>query len=562
MQNLKMFTKFLKKNSYVVVGAFLLSLISAFVVIAFTFVLRFVLDETASSSPVFRIGLLIAFVFLMFVFQLIKSKTVINTSLRIQADILSEYFTNVYNLPLQKIQTTDPGEFLQRIIDVIYVEASLFKKGIPFIVDLCFLVFSVGILTYLNPVNLVFFVVIFPFYFLLQKHLNKKQEQNASVWRKSEEKLTGTILDDLKNILVLKSFNCTNLALDKVAKTQEELLKALATMDTSTVYRNSFTLLFNHLLLVLIFIFQLAIAENNMGQLVQSISLVMFIFGPISGVASYFDDLQKGKVSAGRLSDIMSQSPQKKTPALPTEKHSVETVKIDNVSFSYTDGIDILKNIQLTLHKNEYIAIVGETGAGKSTLLNILLGYVTPQSGQVYFDAVPVSDLSGNTLISYVPQQVYIADDTLRGNITLHKTDYSEELFHTVCNKLGIDAIAKKLPQGYDTPIGGNIAGLSQGQCQLISIARALLKNDFQVLVLDEITSALDISSERRVLDAVAEFRDNRIVVVVSHRLTGITNATKIVFLKDEKIDGINSHQQLLEENHHYKELWDKQFAR
>lgn len=558
MKNLRYFRKFLQSNGKSVLSALIFSLISSILVIGFSFVLRFAIEGINSTESIINISLLLGFVVVIFIFQLLKSKLIVSASLKIQSDIMSSYFKTVYKLPLQRLQTTDPGNYLQRIIDIIYVEASIFNKGLPFIIDCMFLITCILILAWLNSLNLIFLIV-FPFYFVLQKLLNKNQEKNVTQWRMSEEQLCNGILEDLKNIVVLKSFDCTNLALENITQKQTTLLSALGKMDISSAKRTSFTSLFNYLLVVLILCAQLFFSHTNFGDFTQSLSLILFMFGPISSVAFYFDDLQKGKVSAKRLLEIMNTE----TELTAKQKSSltdINSIKLENLSFAYTNENTVLENINLSFKKGEYIAIVGENGAGKSTLLNCILGFLTPTSGNISFDNNSLGEIDSQNYISYVPQQVYILDDTLKENIVLH-SDYLQDQFDTVCKKLAIDEIAKKLPNGWDTNIGGNNAKLSHGQCQLISIARALLKSDFKILILDEITSALDISTERKVLDTIAEFATDRIVLVVSHRLTSITNVTKIVLLENQKVSAVDTHKNLLGNSNYYKDLWDKQFS-
>lgn len=217
-----------------------------------------------------------------------------------------------------------------------------------------------------------------------------------------------------------------------------------------------------------------------------------------------------------------------------------DKVSLRDLTFRYdnTDK-DILKDVNVDIHKNESVAFIGESGAGKSTLLDVLLGLLKPQSGGVYMDDSNIEDIpfQWSDIVGYVPQNVYLLDDTVRHNIAfgIKDKDIDDGKIWEALREAQLDEFVKNLPNGLDTTVGERGVRFSGGQRQRVAIARALYHNP-QILVLDEATSALDNETEKEVMKAIDNFHGKLTIIIVAHRLTTIENCDKVYVVGDGKV--------------------------
>jgi ATP-binding cassette subfamily C protein len=227
-----------------------------------------------------------------------------------------------------------------------------------------------------------------------------------------------------------------------------------------------------------------------------------------------------------------------------------ETLTCDDVSFQYEDApAPALDHVSFTIQRGQSIGIVGPTGAGKSTLVDVLLGLLVPTSGRVLVDGQPLDgrERAWQRQIGYVSQDVYLLDDTLRRNIAFGIPDgaIDEGRLARAVSQARLDEVVTGLPSKLETVIGENGVRLSGGQRQRVAIARALY-HDPPVLVFDEATAALDSQTEREVTEAIAAVHGTRTVIAIAHRLSTVKNCDQLIYLRDGKLAGIGTYQELL----------------
>ncbi|MBF0353759.1 MAG: ABC transporter ATP-binding protein [Alphaproteobacteria bacterium] len=235
-----------------------------------------------------------------------------------------------------------------------------------------------------------------------------------------------------------------------------------------------------------------------------------------------------------------------------------QEIRCERLSYAYPGGDDVLSEVDLSIAKGETVAVFGASGAGKSTLIDVVLGLLAPSRGRVLIDGADLRTRiqSWQLQIGYVPQQIYLIDDSLRRNVALGVADQDIDDNHvrTALDMAQLSDVVAALPQGLDTVLGEQGTRLSGGQRQRIGIARALYR-DPAVLVMDEATSALDAEAEREINRALAELAGARTIIVIAHRLSTVKACQRVIFLKEGRLQATGRFEELAAENDEFKKL-------
>jgi len=238
-----------------------------------------------------------------------------------------------------------------------------------------------------------------------------------------------------------------------------------------------------------------------------------------------------------------------------------KAIKLKDIRFCYTDNsFDVISKINLTIPKNSFIGFAGATGCGKTTLVDIILGLLTPQSGQIIVDNTPITQeniQSWQQKIGYVPQEIYLSDDSVRKNIAfgVSDKDIDDKQVKLAARIAALDAFVEiELPKKYNTIIGERGIRLSGGQRQRIGLARALYRNP-EVLILDEATSSLDGATEEAVLKAIQHAAKSRTVIMIAHRLNTLKDCDQIYIMEKGSIIGQGTYKELIDTNRQFREM-------
>jgi ATP-binding cassette subfamily B protein len=286
---------------------------------------------------------------------------------------------------------------------------------------------------------------------------------------------------------------------------------------------------------------------------------------PINEIAQQYAQIQTALAGAERVFEILDQ-PKEADEGKDTE-FNIENIngelEFNNIEFSYTDAKKVLNGFTLKVNPGEKIAIVGATGSGKTTVVNLLTRFYDIDKGEIKLDGKDIFTLPKHTLrsaIGIVLQDSVIFSDTIENNIKYGRPDASNDDVLKASKMAGVDSFVRKLPDGYKTVLSESGANLSQGQRQLICIARAIL-NDPKILILDEATSNIDTRTEMNIQKAMIALMKNRTSLIIAHRLSTIRDSDKIIVISDGKIAESGNHEELLEQKGHYYTLYQNQFA-
>lgn len=307
-----------------------------------------------------------------------------------------------------------------------------------------------------------------------------------------------------------------------------------------------------------------AVNPFTVGQLSCCLSYANQYTKPFNEISGVVTELQNALACAARLFELIEEEPQIPEPEDAEVIEDAEgNVSLDNVSFSYSPDRKLIENLSLSVKSGQRIAIVGPTGCGKTTIINLLMRFYDVNGGAVYVEGTDIRNITRDSLRSsygMVLQETWLKSGTVRENIAMGKPEANEEEIVSAAKASHAHGFIKRLPNGYDTVIAEDGGNLSQGQKQLLCIARVMLCLP-PMLILDEATSSIDTRTEIKIQEAFASLMKGRTSFIVAHRLSTIREADVILVMKDGHIIEQGNHEQLLERKGFYYRLYNSQFA-
>lgn len=293
-------------------------------------------------------------------------------------------------------------------------------------------------------------------------------------------------------------------------------------------------------------------------------SLVGYVLTPVGKLISSNQTIQDAMIAADRLFQIMDlEREQDENNKILLKPEMVGNIQFENVAFRYGSRKQVFESLNLTIHKSETTAIIGESGSGKTTLVSLIQNLYPIQSGSIRIGDYNINQINNESLrqiVGTVPQQIELFAGSIIENIALGDFEPDMQRIMQLCDQLGIKDFIEKLPNAYLTQIGEHGVSLSGGERQRIAIARALYKNP-EILIFDEATSSLDSISEKYVkttLSALA--KDGKTIIIIAHRLSTVKHADTIIVLENGKMTESGTHDQLIQTDGVYSKLWNEQF--
>lgn len=484
-------------------------------------------------------------------------------------DIRRDAFDKIEILPLKYIDSHAYGEVVSRVI----TDVDQFADGLLMGFTQLFtsVVTILGTLVFMFRENIPITLVVIcltPVSILVAGFISKRTYSMFMLQSQTRGEQTAYIEEMIGNQKVVQAFGYEEEALHNFEEINERLSKySLRAIFFSSI-TNPATRFVNGLVYTGVGITG-AISVIN-GSLTVGI-LTAFLnyanqytkpFNEISGVVT---ELQNALSCAKRIFELIDEEPQIPDAAEAVELTAVEgEVKLDNVEFSYTTEKKLIENLNLFVKPGQRIAIVGPTGCGKTTIINLLMRFYEVNSGSISVDGQDIRQVTRKSLrtnYGMVLQETWLKSGTIRENICMGKPDATEEEMLKAARAAHIHSFIKRLPQGYDTVISENGEDLSQGQRQLLCIARVMLCLP-PMLILDEATSSIDTRTEIKIQEAFMTMMKGRTSFVIAHRLSTIKDADLILVMRDGHIVEQGRHEELLEKQGFYSELYNSQFVR
>ena len=387
--------------------------------------------------------------------------------------------------------------------------------------------------------------------------------------QKLTDKLNEVTRENLMGIRVVRAFNAEEYQQEKFQNVNNSLTNLqLFNQKAMSIMAPVMYLVMYMLTLVIYFIGAYLIKDALMadkigifGNMVVFSSYAMQVIMSFLMLAMIFMILPRAQVSASRINEVLDTR-LSVIDGNVTNKDEVGTVEFRNVSFKYPDAEEyVLRNISFKANKGDTVAFIGSTGSGKSTLVNLIVRFYDVTGGEILIDGVSTKDLTrGNIhdLFTMVLQDTWVFNGSIKDNIIYNTSDVSMEMVESVCKTVGLDHFIKTLPDGYNTILNDNDS-VSAGQRQLLTIARGMIQNA-PFLILDEATSNVDTRTEELVQKAMDKLTEGKTSFIIAHRLSTIKNADLILVMKDGNIIETGTHDELINKNGFYAELYNSQF--
>lgn len=482
-------------------------------------------------------------------------------------DIRNEAFQKIEILPLKYIDGHPHGEIVSRVIaDVDQFADGLLMGFTQVFTAMATIIGTLGFMLSINVKITMVVVLITPVSFLVANFISKRTFSMFKLQSETRGKQTGLIDEMIENQKVVQAFGKGEDVLQKFGKINEELRTCSLKAIFFSSITNPCTRFVNSLVYTGVgFTGALAVIRGNMsvGQLSCFLSYANQYTKPFNEITGVITELQNAIACAQRIFELIEEEPQ-----IPDAENAVDLtdisgeVEIENVSFSYLPEQKLIENFNLHVQPGQRIAIVGPTGCGKTTLINLLMRFYEVNSGHILVDEIDIQEMTRKSLrtgYGMVLQETWLKSGTIRENICMGKPGASEEEMLTASKAAHADAFIRRLPQGYDTYISEDGGSLSQGQKQLLCIARVMLSNP-KMLILDEATSSIDTRTEMKIQEAFARLMEGRTSFIVAHRLSTIKEADLILVMREGQIIEQGNHDTLLKQGGFYQKLYLSQF--
>lgn len=484
-------------------------------------------------------------------------------------DIRKEAFRKIEILPLKYVDAHPQGEIVSQVIS----DVDQFADGLLMGFTQLFtgVITILGTLIFMISINFkitLVVVLITPLSLFVAKYIAKNTYQMFRVQSETRAEQTGFIDEMLGNLKVVKAYGHEEESMEKFEEINERLRKASLKATFFSSITNPSTRFVNNVVYAGVgFTGAMAVVSGSMtvGGLSSFLNYANQYTKPFNEISGVLTELQNALACAARIFKLIDEEPQ--IPELEDAvvlKDAKGKIELKNVDFSYVPDKDLIEDLNLSVKPGQRVAIVGPTGCGKTTLINLLMRFYDVDEGAICVDGNDIRDLTRHSLrknYGMVLQETWLKAGTIRENIAFGKPDATLDEIITAAKAAHAHGFIKRLPQGYDTVIAEDGGSLSQGQKQLLCIARIMLCLP-PMLILDEATSSIDTRTEIKIQEAFAKLMEGRTSFIVAHRLSTIKEADIILVMKDGKIIEQGDHEKLLAAGGFYATLYNSQFAK
>ncbi len=494
-------------------------------------------------------------------------------------NIIKEMRDDVYEkynrVPIAYLYKESKGNLVQlEIGDIENIANGMFSVFKSLIEGVLTILITIVMMFYINWILAIGVILLSPLSVLMSRFVANFSHKYFKKQAELQASLNAISFESINNIELIQSFNYEAKSKQKFAKGNENLKKHGRIALFSASWINPSTRLVNNTIYAIIGIAGIIMialtslsnealinlhATMSIGALASFLSYTNQYSKPFNEISSVMSEYETAIFSLKRLNNFLNEEDDLDLGT--KEISNIEEIDFSHMDFSYDKNVPLIKDFNQVIKKGQKVAIVGPTGAGKTTLINVLMNFYSLLGGDILFNKVSQKDIKKSSLrnnFGMVLQESWIFSGSVMDNIRYGKLDASEEEVIATCKAIHIDSFINTLPFGYNSKVS-NKEGLSEGEKQLITIARVmLLKPD--IIILDEATSSVDTRSEKLINEAFDKMMKGRTSIVIAHRLSTIVSADIILVLKDGKVVEQGNHQSLLKEKGFYYKLYNSQF--
>lgn len=560
-----------QKKMIIITG--IMSLIITAIGLAGSYAFKFLVDGVFGNESIFHcvdegieaFAVLLFAVFLLYIIRLIvqilRGKLVTFMTKRINFPLMLGYYEHLVDLPMNFFSSHKTGDILSRFNDASKIQEALSNVMLSFTIDFIMVAFAGVILYEVSvPMFVVAFAIIILYVLISGLYIRPLEMRNRQIMEEGGM-LHSYMKESVDGIQTIKAFHAETHIKERTRELftifQEHGVKA-AMLSLSKESIIEFFTAVGTLVLLWVGAIQILRGEISLGSFVTFHVLLGYFLTPIKNLTELQSTLQTAMVAADRLNDILDR---KTEEFVGQDKCESGDICMKNVDFRYGNRQLVLKDLSITVRKGQRVALVGSSGCGKTTITKLLMGFYSPEKGNISIGDKGIGNISLDSLrkqVAYVPQETFLLSTSLRDNLTLGcEREISDNEIMTMLKLCGCSFV-EKMPFGLDFKLEENGMNLSGGQRQRLAIVRALLRNP-QILILDEATSNLDSIAENALQSTLKEIDKDMTVIMVAHRLNTVTSCDKIFVLDNGSLVEEGTHKELLECDGIYKKLWEHQ---
>ena len=499
-------------------------------------------------------------------FMFIEGWLMSNISQNLTYDIRKDISKKINTLPMGYFEQRTVGETLSRVTNDVDTLGQSLNQSFTQIIANTTMVLGVLVMFTISPLMTLIAIVILPVSGILLGLLTKASQKYFTGQQKSLSDVNGQVEESYAGQNIISAFNHKDKSIKEFnAKNGELYASSWKANFFSGLMFPVINFVGNLGYVGIVFSGGLLVAKGTIGvgDIQAFIQYIRNFTQPIGQIAQSMTEIQKMAAAGERVFEFLDAKDEEVVETTEIIENKEGNVIFDHVRFGYVEDQIIIKNFTSDVKKGEMVAIVGPTGAGKTTMVKLLMRFYELNGGSILIDGKDISKLSKEELRSYftmVLQDTWLFKGTIMENLRYGRLDATDEEVIEAAKAAHIHHFIKTLPGGYDMELNEDASNISQGQKQLLTIARAILA-DKPILILDEATSSVDTRTEVLIQKAMNKLMEGRTTFVIAHRLSTIRNADKILVLKDGDIIEQGNHDELLEQKGFYSELYQSQFA-
>ena len=498
--------------------------------------------------------------------QWILSQLTNKITYNITNDLRDRIFEKIHLLPLKYIDQHPHGDIIGRVInDIDLIGSGLLQSFTSLFTGIATIVGTIIIMCLINLTIAAVVIVLTPLSLLVASLIVKRTHLYFQEQLEIRGDMNGYIEEMIGNQRLIKAFNYEELNEQRFAQINQRMHVSGVKSQFYGALINPTTRIVNSLVYGAVGVFGAISVLNghfSVGLLSSFLTYANQYTKPFNEISSVMTEMQTALAASGRVFKLLDEKVEKPVANPQTIENIRGQVCLKDVCFSYNPDISLIENLSLEAKPGQTVAIVGKTGCGKTTLINLLMRFYDQNSGTIQVDNIDTRDMERNylrRLYGMVLQESWIFKGTIKENIAYGKSDASDQEIIAAAKKARVHKFIMKLPEGYDTLVEEDGGNLSQGQKQLICIARIMLTKP-PVLILDEATSSIDTRTELQIQEAFDIMMEGRTTFIVAHRLSTIKNADVILVMDKGRILEQGTHRELLAKHGYYYNLYHSQF--